>query len=146
MVTERRPGYPVDDIFSIVLDDGGEVNLDMYSESQFVQEERWVNAQRTDAAMLEFTPIIPGTVVGKVLSLGEIVATFEVLEDGLFRIIRVKDFVIHRCRLNCFTGELQFHCDLEEYDLEYSYEWHRGAEVSGGRRFFPVIAWKKEGF
>lgn len=155
-----RPGFPPDDEFSINLDDGGEANLDIFYPATFIENERWDDVPHRPQIILEHTPVYRGSLTGTVLQDGNEVASFAVTEANLFCFTSVVDGLqIGRCNLNCITGELEFNCNLDDFDLQYSYEYMReepewyGPHVNDpwSSRYRRLecnsrVNWPKEGF
>lgn len=159
-----RPGFPQDDEFSLMIDDGGEANLEIFYPANFVENERQDHLSFNNQIIVEHTPIYPGSLTGSVLYEGENVASFAVTEANLFCFSSVLDGLqIGRCNLNCTTGELEFNCNLDDFDLQYSYEYMRDEPHWDGRPyandpwnrnwFGPYglasnskVNWPKEGF
>lgn len=85
---DNNSGYPGDDINSLQQRASGDVNLDIYYTSEFVQNETGSTDGGTTSSSvfspLEHTPVIAGSMTGTLYKDGDPIQTFTVSEAGSF--------------------------------------------------------------
>ena len=135
---DLQGGYPADDAISLQQDTAGNATLDAYYSSPTVNGEMTSknpggsSSWLSNYAPLEHTPVIPGTVTGKVYRDGAVVQTFTVGQEGSFRFTDVGTQTVKAVSggssLDVNTGEIQVQWndqgDPGENHLEISYEYN----------------------
>lgn len=127
MDRKKSVGFPVDDEFSLICNDGGTVNLDIYYNCQFVQNEELqvINSEQHGYTIYQttYTPIYAGSMSGYIYQGDFVKYTFYVSENGVFNFKRVDvwgkplaenneylyTYYVDGGKLNLATGELTLH-------------------------------------
>lgn len=128
----NNTGFPGDDHASMMQKASGEVNLDVYYSSQFVQNETSSTDNGADTAAsydpLEHTPVLAGTLIGTIYDGTTAVQTFVVSAAGNFTFSDIGSPTnkVTAGTLNLTTGEVDFTWNNAPGDNSFvaSYEYN----------------------
>lgn len=125
----KRKGFPQDDETSLMQYCGDCCNLDIFYKSQFVQAEKqsYNSKEALVCYMLEYTPVLPGTLAGTIYVGRHAVQRFYHTSSGRLMFDKIGDpeiFVVES-ELKPITGELllTFNKVAEMNAIEVNYEF-----------------------